>query len=420
MPAGDAIEYRAEVWDIVQFFFGKYNDHQLHCVINLKAHVDEDRLQKAVDLSTGAIPLIRCRFVEGPGHPYWQDGGFTGHDMVALVESESGDRKLARLLTLKTDELAGPQLKIYVVRGKDTDSLCIIMNHMICDAAGFKEYLYLLSSIYSHIEEAPGYRPDYKNAVRDTKQVYRRLSLVTKAKMLCDRYRVSKHSSGAIFPLEGDLSSPFIATHRIPDARFRLIKAYAGQRQSTVNDIMLTAYIRTLYKTLGRPVAVSCVVDLRKYLTEKRAAGICNLTSNLACDLGTEIGADFDGTLARVKQAMDSEKHGWACLNGIMLLDLIFGLLPYGKVKQWFDGMFINPPIAMTNIGIIDKSRLLFDNIDVAGAFMTGSIKYKPYFQLALTTFDDEVTFSINFHGTQHDKEVIRNFLLELDRELPA
>jgi NRPS condensation-like uncharacterized protein len=81
---------------------------------------------------------------------------------------------------------------------------------------------------------------------------------------------------------------------------------------------------------------------------------------------------------------------------------------------------FINPPIAMTNIGVIDKSRLIFDNIEITGAFMTGSIKYKPYFQLALTTFDDEVTFSINFHGTQQDKQRIQSFLLKLDKELPC
>jgi len=105
-----AIKYKAEVGDIMQFLFGMYNDHQLHCVVHLSAHLDECRFKKAAVLSIDAIPLIGCRFVEGPGRPYWQDSGFTEDDLVRMVETESVNEEMPKLLTLKTDEFSGSQL----------------------------------------------------------------------------------------------------------------------------------------------------------------------------------------------------------------------------------------------------------------------------------------------------------------------
>lgn len=73
----------------------------------------------------------------------------------------------------------------------------------------------------------------------------------------------------------------------------------------------------------------------------------------------------------------------------------------------------------MTNIGIIDKKKLIFGGLNIKDAFICGSIKYNPYFQVAITTFDNEVTLSINFCGTYNDKNKIKEFLTVFDKELP-
>ena len=72
----------------------------------------------------------------------------------------------------------------------------------------------------------------------------------------------------------------------------------------------------------------------------------------------------------------------------------------------------------MTNIGIIDKNKLVFDGLRIKDTFICGSIKYKPYFQIAVTTFDNEITLSINFCGTEGDKIKITEFLATFDNEL--
>lgn len=79
---------------------------------------------------------------------------------------------------------------------------------------------------------------------------------------------------------------------------------------------------------------------------------------------------------------------------------------------------FANPFIAFTNIGILDKKRLAFGNVEITKAYMTGSIKYSPYFQLAISTFDDQAVFSVNLYGTQSDRNTISIFLEKLVEEL--
>jgi NRPS condensation-like uncharacterized protein len=53
-------------------------------------------------------------------------------------------------------------------------------------------------------------------------------------------------------------------------------------------------------------------------------------------------------------------------------------------------------------------------------AYMTGSIKYIPNFQVSLTTYDDEATFCINLYGTEKDRKTIVDFLNELMQELQS
>ena len=160
------------------------------------------------------------------------------------------------------------------------------------------------------------------------------------------------------------------------------------------------------------------MVDLRRYLPNNRAEAICNLSSMIICNIGPEIGANFTETLLKVKQAMHAQKKGYPGLHGLSTLNALFKFLPFATVRKLIKQKFVNPLIAITNIGIIDSGRLVFGKIPVADAFMTGSIKYPPYFQLALSTFNNTITFSVNLYGSEYDRELIQKFLAILDHEL--
>lgn len=411
--------YKAEVWDIMQSSFAKSNDHQIHGVIQFESHIDADRLGHAVDLLTDSFPLIRCRFVEGAGAPCWEDAGWTAHDMLFLQESDELDREIEEVLYSKTDTSRGPQLIVSIIRGKSKDSLCVIINHMLCDGAGFKELLYGLSSIYSHLRVDSDYKPACQDGPRSAGQVLRAFGLRGRMRILSQRYGLSRYDDCVVFGLEGDRKTPFIVTHTIARERFLRAKSFAREYGATVNDVMLAAYLRALQQRVpGQTTAIQCVLDLRKFLPSKGVEGICNLTSSLVCDIGSDVGETLGDTLMKVKRVMDVEKESLGCLHLIMLLEVLFRVLPYPVARWMVSKGYRNPPLAMSNIGIIDHKRLCFDRMPIKNAFITGSIKYNPFFQLALSTFKDEVTMSVAFHGTQADQDDIRQFLKRVDEEL--
>ena len=43
---------------------------------------------------------------------------------------------------------------VRVVRSSGKDTLCIVMNHMVSDGAGLKEYLYVLGTLYTKLQTA--------------------------------------------------------------------------------------------------------------------------------------------------------------------------------------------------------------------------------------------------------------------------
>ncbi|WP_238948128.1 hypothetical protein [Clostridium sp. YIM B02569] len=49
----------------------------------------------------------------------------------------------------------------------------------------------------------------------------------------------------------------------------------------------------------------------------------------------------------------------------IAMLEKVFGIFPYKIARGIIEKKFVNPPIAFTNIGIIDEKQLAFDDIEI-------------------------------------------------------
>jgi len=412
------IRYKVEAWDSLQHLFKvkRINDHTLHFLAAFESKLDYSRLQKSVAVSAEAFPLLKCRFKEDGRRPYWENCSHTVDEMLTLIETADVDNAVKKFLVSQVDALTGPQIKLGVIRNTQADTLVILMNHMLCDAAGFKDYLYLLSSIYNNIGENANFHPPVSGS-RRLSQINRMFSLNDRMKILISKNDMSTHDP-ARFQLEGDLNNPFIEIRSIPEDVFLRLKEYAKRHNATVNDMILTAYICTLYKTFGYAFAIPSTVDLRKYLPGHKAEGICNLCTNLTCDIGTDIGISFEETLLKVRDCMNKEKSSIACLKSISMLEKVFDVLPYKLAESIVKKSFNNAPIAFTNIGIIEKKRFYFDELKIKNAYMTGSVKYSPYFQLAVSTFDDKPVLSVNLFGSEADRDNISAFLDQVVLEL--
>ncbi len=388
-------KYNAEIWDTMQYIFSDFNDHQIHCVINFDNHIDELCLKKSLKKSKQLFPLIGANYVETFFKAYWQEGDFNVDDIVKIIETKYPENEIENFVVSRTYENIGSQVLLLIARSEIKDSICIIINHMLCDGAGFKDYIAIVASIYSSFKAGEDIKA-FEIGSRNLEAVFNNYNIFKKIKILSSSSKLSKYNSKVSMVFDKGTEKPFIVRQDIDKGNFIAIKKYAKAMNATVNDIIVAAYIRVLDKFLNiKGVPIPCALNLRKYVKDEKLH-LTNFTSNLICDLGEEIGENFDETLLKVKKTMDKEKNKYSPLKPILMLEIIFKIFPYKIAKYIVMKNFKNPLIAMTNIGIIDNEKINFYGLKVLDAFMTGSIKKKPYFQISATTFNNKLTLCIN------------------------
>jgi NRPS condensation-like uncharacterized protein len=161
------------------------------------------------------------------------------------------------------------------------------------------------------------------------------------------------------------------------------------------------------------------MVDMRRYIERSRKLKyLTNLSSTTSTQLEYRPDEHFDGTLYRVKSIMDWRKGSNLGLNAFIKVDFIYRVLGDRIANRISRSMLRNPLICMTNMGILDAAQMVLGDLRPQDAFMCGSIKYKPHFQLAISSYDGELTLSVNLLGSADDRDCILSFLAEIDAEL--
>ena len=419
--------FKAETFDKLQFMLDEFriNDHQVHFVVSLNGKVDSDVLKKAVLLTLEAVPILGSRFVEDGNPPYWQCIDRADYEKAfSFIESDDIDKDLERLLVSRTSALAGPQVLITLLRDRQFDVLNVVINHMVSDGAGFKQYMYLLASTYTGLLKDPHYRPaSSEDSSRSISQVLDQLSTADMDTLS----HLQNNTKDSEYVLKGGEDGeaelrPYLQLGRLERPGYLMLKEYCGGKHFTVNDVVLAAYYRTLYRLLGIrrdvPLNISCSVDLRRYLPGKKAKAICNLSSWILCDIILGEAETFDDTAGRVHEVMEERKRNLPGLGGLAMLNAGLESFPYDAVRKVIRGELHFPIFAMTNLNVIDRDLLVFGDTSVADAFMTGSMKYHPHFQIGFSTFNDTITFSLNLGDNVQDTDLISKFYVLFNEEL--
>ncbi|GFP75673.1 siderophore synthetase [Clostridium fungisolvens] len=418
------MRFKSEAFDVFQFLSEeyKYNDHQLHCVLYFKGKIEELILERAINLSFKAIPILSSKYVEDISMPYWESCDFEkANDYLIITKDKSN---FDDFIVMSTDEFNGPQVKFCLYAG-DNHRLAVIMNHMICDAAGFKQYIYLLSDLYSKLSKAIEYVVDKKlNGTRSISIITDNISSFTKLKILTSKKIVSNRTGHLKFSFSHNSDkNPFIKKYVISKDRFIKIKEYCHKNDFTINDVFLAAYYRVMFSRLklkqNDKLNIAIMIDMRRHLKNKNIDSLCNLASSVVTEIEYCEKDDFFKTACKVKNDVDFKKNRYFGIKGFLEIELAFKFLSYKTIKKLLKKHFNNPVLGMTNIGVIDKNKLRFGNTEVEQAFMCGSIKYEPYFQLALSSFDDTIILTVNLFGNKNDQAAVDDFLLQIVDELP-
>jgi len=413
------MKYKAEIFDKYFFLYDKtgFSDHQVHCVIYFNNHLNVYILKKAAALLMKTIPILSRVYKDYGGDSYWEDAGFSESDLLAIVNSEDD---FYRFTVSRTNEAAGPQLRICLLEQPGGDALSLILNHMVCDATGMKQCVYLLSGIYTNLMKDPDYKPNCViDGDRGFKKILRAVNLLTKIKIL--RSEIEDTSTEYEFPFnKQECKTPFIAVSEIKPDVYKKIRSLCDGAHVTVNDVILTAFFRVisgLPDINGKELTVPMTADMRRYLKDKDFHALSNLTSNIVLKMIVMPEENFKQTLKKINTEMNIKKAGYPGMSVFLRLDLLFKIYPK-NIYSMIENTPGSPKIGMTNAGIIDAEKLNFLDSVVLNAVICGSIKYRPYFQMCVSTFRDKMTLSVNLYGDEDDRDAVEGFFRLMEYEL--
>lgn len=425
---GPQIHLCAPVLDRVQYLGREFSNQRIRAVIHLDGRINAALLERAAGLTLDAEPVLGCRYVEGFWRPVWRRAASQPEicEIRTTVEGENAD-----YLTVERDDAPHDYpVRIYLLRSVK-DTIYVTMEHTCGDAAGLKDYLYLLASIYRHLSADPDYEPvpNIKGS-RGLWQVYKQLDVSQLARVIKGALKKRDRTPGWSFPLDVPRRhEPFMICRQLNVDRFKYLREFAHKNQATVNDVVLAAYYRSLYRII-RPernerLRIGVTFDLRRYLPSRKADAICNLFSTVWHGIDGDIGKSLTETVVIVRDNMNTIIRDMTALTALLPYVTLYNALPYAwhrslSTRKTEDGRLFSLPPRLTNMGIIDADVLSFPGVEVTGAYLTGPVVFLPAFQFGVSTFKQVMTLSILSRGDEQTRQVVRQFLDRFESELPT
>ena len=438
---GKPVSFPVRFSDLINYFASDLYVPEIHLIVHFEDRVDVQRLQKALRLLLDADPVLGCRFVEHWRKAFWVR--IPEHELNSaeiLTQSSASpleeEKSVQGFYEKVIDGSVGPQIKALLISRQDADCLILKVNHVTCDAGGFKEVLYSLSSIYTDLGRDPNYRPEIRNGSRSLAQVYKKFSLIKRLYILwrgfVEFHRAGMPAKSQQYLSGEDKSAPlcFKFNHYSTEHTEQLIE-YARTHNCTLNDLFVTAVFRAVAKqsdwiaNKAKAMRINGTVDLRRYLPEGQADALCMLSGVYSVIIKEYADDTFEETLHKVKEQIDEQKAHYLGLGIMLTIYLI--LLPYPFLmkkkfikKQWQNNLSSNKvPPAMSNVGSIDHQKVAFGKLSVKNIHMTVPACCPPSFSCGLSGYSGTLTLSSGFYPSAIPVRQMEHFFSLIDKELP-
>lgn len=281
---------------------------QYQAVIYLSGRLDMDKLKKAVEFSIEEQPVLACRLVEAD-EPYWKrTNSIKDISFCTIEECNNPDETLAKFLQNTLDIKNDINIGVKIIRTQEAaDILAIKANPSCFDGPGVKEYIKRLAAIYTCIDKGDdSFIPNPQLIER--KEEYR---LVKELETACPQlnWNPQLDTPKRSWPFPWRQNGKNVADYalcKLSKRSFEKISRYGDSKGATVNDLVLTAYYRTLFKITraaqGIPMDISNTVDLRNYLSENNSQKFRNFSGGFVTRIPRKLNETFDGTLSRVAE----------------------------------------------------------------------------------------------------------------------
>jgi len=406
----------SEMADNLQYMFGGYCDRSIRAVFTYDFKADRDIIMQAAEHVLKSIPVLHSSFKVGL-KTYWSIQPICIQNVVTFKEVSDESELQAeqdKFMLTKVDPSSPLQLSFCVLYHGDKTTICVLVSHMCTDVASFKYVLGGFCDTYSKL--AAGQEPtDIVMGDRAYTSIYENMSPEDKkaVKKLLSYKNTKDTTSYFPFTPVSDDDHPMIVKRKMSDILPAIVSA-CKKSGSTVNDVLLTSYIYSLYEVAGfkddQQTTISCAIDLRRHLGSNPKPSVTNHISWLQCvypKKGSNILEAFEVT----KETMDKFKSDrFIGLYGLPKIASLFVYFPYALAKFLMLFVYSAPPSCMSNMGVLNSKSLSLAEHEPADGYVTGPIKYKPCVTLSCTTLRDDITMALNISGSEKDRETMEKF----------
>ena len=311
---------KAEMWDKMQYLFRNYYDRMMHCALFYNGTIDADVLTRVLHFQLDNVPVLHSRYHNNPVKPYWVVQDYKTDDFLTVRASDDLDRDIMAFVTQRIPITDNVQIKVGLFTKDGKSAIAFVVNHMCFDGGDLKYFVTKLCENYTKLL-AGDENLEIKHGTRSYDAVYSAMSEEDK-KTAKSLYRnISAVKDEHFFPLtekrEGDVNR--IVRRKLSAERFNAARLAGKAMGFTVNDIILAAYVRSLYEfgvcKDDERLTIPCMVDLRRHLAKGgQETGLTNHTGFMPVTIDGN-GKDMRDMLDKVAKAMEKNKHVAPCLR---------------------------------------------------------------------------------------------------------
>lgn len=345
------------------------------------------KFKKAVLQSTTVVPELLCKY-------NLNDNSFVPvvDDLTQVIfENINPDEDSAKWNLFKD-----PQLRIYLNKISKGYQVTIFLSHILTDGAGAKQFLYLLSIAYNF---------NNLEGIVNHKDITWLEKLIEKHPIKSDK-KVDHPTKPLSLPRIASGNSPIRRTNyfKLNKKETAALIKVAADNNITLNDIFMASFGQAVQRlSFTDRIALACPVDMRKFIPGKKQLRIANHTSRYNINVFSDLEKPFAEVVAHVHYAMQENKINYQCLQSVESLIEQYRTHSLKELQQLAEDNYHVRSIAYTNFGIIDENKFKFGKSNISDLYLLGSYRKMPMFQVAVSTYKNEVYFSYAMIGNDQE-----------------
>ena len=415
-PTGAADSIKVEFQDLMVHICSELRiAGYIHLAFDYPVALNIERLQHALGLLITVEPVLGCRFVVTKGEPSWVKR--TDLDQVAtvtVIETEDPVAATEVIVSRRFCPWTSPNIKVSLLRSQERsgDRLILSISHVIADGTATLDLAAELSNIYCRVAEVPDYRPEINHADRDSFLWLKAFKLKDRLGLLladlamllsaCHQKKGMTSTPEAFLKDHPDVH-PVCVTSRLDASHLAVLDRYAQQQESTLNDLLLTAFLSAFNQFCpsgtARGLEAVMPVNMRRFAPIQRRPSIRNLAGTLRVFITPSPGDTFQQTLAKVKAETLRQRQRLLGTES-QILTLPLACLKYKTLrhlvrKQILKALAKPSPPCLTYFGHTSAQRYRYKNHPPVALMIYSEPIPSPVFLAVAIRMDDELSISV-------------------------